>query len=232
MRQIFAALLLTSLALPSGYGQGNSTPSPRPLPTPKPAEKTTAQSSFDSRNIFQRIFGARPTPTPAPAPTPTPAVKRARPKPKPGPEAPDEPVKKSAPRTSTTTKVAPVPTVPAAPAVPATAKPKGGKGTAKKGMPAVPANADDATKFRAAKSQAMEDAHIKELKNKADSEVNEAEAHKALTNYNRALFQKIREVDPSVSDYSGKVEQSMNKRIGSEKRSSPPSQTAAPEVSA
>ena len=77
---------------------------------------------------------------------------------------------------------------------------------------------DDATKFRAAKAHAMEDAHLKDLKSKADSEVNEAEAHKALLNYNRALFQKIREVDPSVSDYSGKVEQSMTKRIGNEKK--------------
>ena len=76
---------------------------------------------------------------------------------------------------------------------------------------------DDAVKFKIAKAQAMQDAHIKDLKGKADGEVDEAEAHKALLNYNRALFQKIREVDPSVSDYSGRVEQSMTKRIGAEK---------------
>jgi G:T/U-mismatch repair DNA glycosylase len=98
-------------------------------------------------------------------------------------------------------------------------KPKAGKGTPKKGA-AVPANTaalDDATKFKNAKAKALEDAHIRELKARADGEVNEAEAHKALVNYNRALFEKIREVDPSVGDYAGKVEQAMAKRLGAEK---------------
>ena len=79
------------------------------------------------------------------------------------------------------------------------------------------AGLDDATRFKNAKAKAQEDAHIKDLRSKADGEVNESEAHKALVNYNRALFQKIREVDPSVSDYAGKVEQAMTKRLGSEK---------------
>ncbi len=215
MRKIFAALLLTSLALPSVFGQANSAPPPRPLPTPKPGtENVQAQKSGDSRNIFQRFFGVRPTPIPAPAPAPV--VKRApRPKPKPAPkpavETSGEPMKKP------TAKPAPAVPAPAVPTAPV--KPKAGKGGAKKGAPAASVNpADDAGKFRAAKVKAQEDAHIKDLKSKADGEVNEAEAHKALTNYNRALFQKIREVDPSVSDYSGRVEQSMNKRIGSEKK--------------
>ena len=76
---------------------------------------------------------------------------------------------------------------------------------------------DDPVKFRAAKLVAMEDPAIKDLKTKADSEVDEAEAQKALSAYNRALFRKIREVDPSVSDYADRVEQSMTKRIGAEK---------------
>jgi hypothetical protein len=76
---------------------------------------------------------------------------------------------------------------------------------------------DDPTKFKAAKAKAAEDPAIMDLKSKADSEVNEAEASKALAAYNRALFRKIREIDPSVSDYADKVEQSMTRRIGSEK---------------
>jgi hypothetical protein len=72
-------------------------------------------------------------------------------------------------------------------------------------------------KFKAAKARALDDAHLKDLKSKADSELNESEAHKALMNYNRALFQKIREIDPSISGYAGKVEQSMTRRIGAEK---------------
>ncbi len=212
MRKIFAALLLTSLAMPSVYGQANSAISPRPLPpktaTPIPAK---AEKPVDSRSFLQRIFGPRPTPTPAP--TPAPVVKRSpRPKPRPAPAPPTEAVTKVTPK-------APAPaTVPVAP--PTVVKSKTGKGSAKKGTPVTAAmiSGDDATKFKAAKAQAMQDAHIKDLKSKADGEVNEAEAHKALLNYNRALFQKIREVDPSVSDYSGKVEQSMDKRIGNEKK--------------
>ena len=207
MRKIFAALLITSLVAPSVYGQANSAPPPRPLPPRTAAEKV--EKPAQSRNFFQRLFGPRATPTPAPAPAPV--VKRTpRPKPKPTQDTPSEPVKKMTP------KIPPAGTLPG---VSATVKPKTGKGSAKKGTPATAAmNAgDDATKFRAAKAHAMEDAHIKDLKSKADGEVNEAEAHKALLNYNRALFQKIREVDPSVSDYSGKVEQSMTKRIGNEK---------------
>ncbi len=205
MRKIFAALLLTSLAMPSVYGQANSAISPRPLPpktaTPIPAK---AEKPVDSRSFLQRIFGPRPTPTPAP--TPAPVVKRSpRPKPRPAPAPPTEAVTKVTPK-------APVP--------PTVVKPKPVKGSAKKGTPVTAGmiSGDDATKFKAAKAQAMQDAHIKDLKSKADGEVNEAEAHKALLNYNRALFQKIREVDPSVSDYSGKVEQSMDKRIGNEKK--------------
>jgi hypothetical protein len=100
-----------------------------------------------------------------------------------------------------------------------TVKPKSTKGAMKSSTsaPASTAGSDERTKFRSAKARALEDPQLKELRSKADGEVNEAEAHKALMNYNRALFQKIREVDPSVSDYSGRVEQSMTKRINAEK---------------
>ena len=209
MRKLFAALLLTSLALPSVYGQANSAPPPRPLPpraaTPVPEK---AEKPADKRSFFQRLFGPRPTPTPVP--TPAPVVKRTpRPKPRPVPGTLSETVTKISPRVPVPAPVTPTTTV----------RPRTGKGSVKKGTPATAAlNAgDDATKFKAAKTQAMQDAHIKDLKSKADGEVDEAEAHKALLNYNRALFQKIREVDPSVSDYSGRVEQSMTKRIGAEK---------------
>jgi len=115
------------------------------------------------------------------------------------------------------TKVTPTGTTPLTPVT--AVKPKTGKSSVKKGTTAPnTVNAvDDATRFKVAKAKALEDAHIKELKSKADGEVDEAAAHKALLNYNRALFQKIRDVDPSLSDYAGKVEQAMTKRIGAEK---------------
>jgi len=76
---------------------------------------------------------------------------------------------------------------------------------------------DDPAKFKAVKGQAMEDPALLELKNKADSEVDEAGANKALMDYNRALFRKVREIEPSLTDYADRVEQSMTKRIGAEK---------------
>ena len=76
---------------------------------------------------------------------------------------------------------------------------------------------DTAAKFRAVRAQALEDPEVKSLKTKADTTVDAAEAAKALSAYNRALFGKIREIDPSLKSYADKVEQSLNKRIGSEK---------------
>ncbi len=230
MRKLIAALILTSFVLPL-HAQRSSVP-PRYVSVPEKEE--TAKKSGDSRSLLQRLFGPRPTPTPAPAPKatskPTPAptpkpVAKKRPKPKAtsedtSPESAPKVTPKVTPKTrpASTETVTPPPTS-VTPATAPVVKPKTGKGAGKKGAPVSTDSAglDDLTRFRNAKSKALEDEHVKDLKGKADSEVNEAEAHKATINYNRALFQKIREVDPSVSDYSGKVEQSMTKRIGSEK---------------
>jgi outer membrane biosynthesis protein TonB len=215
MRKLIAALFLTSFVLPL-HAQRSTVP-PRYVNVP-PEKEAVAKKSGDSRSFLQRIFGPRPTPTPAPTPKPTPKpVIKKRPKPTPAPDSttPEAPAKVT-PKARPTATVTPPTSV--TPASATTVKPKTGKGAVKKGTPvsADSTGLDDVTRFRNAKSKALEDAHIKDLKSKADGEVNEAEAHKALMNYNKALFQKIREVDPSVSDYSGKVEQSMTKRIGSE----------------
>ncbi len=198
MRKLSVAILVSTFAL-SPLEAALNPAAARQTPAPKPA--TTEAQPEKKLSWFQRLFGVRPAPTPAP--TPAPVVKRRpRPKAKPATEA-----------SSTTEKVT-------ATAKPATVPgPKTTKPSPKKGSlpPPTSTGGDDATRFRAAKARALEDPSLKDLKGKADSELNEAEAHKALLNYNRALFQKIREVDPSVSDYSGRVEQSMTKRIGSEK---------------
>ena len=218
MRKLFTALLLTSFVLPL-HAERTAVP-PRYISVPE--KEAVAKKPGDSRSFLQRIFGGRPTPTPAPAPAPTSAhVLKRRPKPKPAPSetTPDTSAKVTPkPRPAATTPTT-VPVTPVTPPTAATVKAKPGKGTGKKGA-AVAADStglDDGTRFKNAKAKALEDAHIKDLKGKADGEVNEAEAHKALMNYNHALFQKIREVDPSVSDYAGRVEQSMTKRLGAEK---------------
>jgi hypothetical protein len=228
MRKLFATLLLTSLALPLHAQRGN-TPSGQPAPRlvapsekaekPEKAEKTEkpkTEKSSDSRPLLKRIFGPRATPAPEATPTPAPTAK-SKPKPKPATsEMPEEATAKSKPKTNPT---AAVPQPPVTPPTTTGTKPKVGKVTPKKGAPTSTDSVgpDDGTKFKAAKAKALEDAKIAELKSKADSEVDEAAAAKASAAYNHALFQKIREVDPSVSEYATKVEHALTKRFSAEK---------------
>ena len=214
MRKLFTTLLLTSFVLPLHAQRSISTSRdavpPRLIATAEKEEKPEKPKTdkpAQSRSFLQRMFGPRPTPTPPPAP-----VVKNHPKPKPKPatdESTDETPKKVTPKAPSTGET---------PSTTGTTKPKTAK-PVKKGAPTSTDGTalDDATKFKNAKTKALEDAHIKELKSRADGEVNEAEAQKALESYNRALFQKIREIDPSVGDYSGKVEQAMHRRLNAEK---------------
>jgi hypothetical protein len=69
-------------------------------------------------------------------------------------------------------------------------------------------------KFAEAKRKALEDSTVQDLKLKADSAPNEDEARKALRSYNRALFQKMRGLDPSIKDRIDATEQAIIKRLG------------------
>ena len=214
MRKLFATLLLTSFALPL-HAQRGSAPAPRIIAPSEKAEKTEkpkTEKAGDSRPFLKRIFGPRTTPTPVPAPTPAPApTVKSRPKSRPGPsEMPEDATAKTTPKP---------PVTPVTPSVTGGVKPKFGKGTPKKGTPTStdPAGLDEGAKFKTAKAKALEDAKISELKSKADSEVDEAAAAKASAAYNHALFQKIREIDPSVGDYATKVEHALTKRVSAEK---------------
>ena len=212
MRNVFVALLFLSLALTSvdAMPPRNIKAPDEPSPAPDKAERT-ALPVAPRRSLFDRIFGPNPTPAPPPAPppaTPTATKHHVR---HPVHQVKTEP---SAPKTdqAESTKVAPLPV------------PKGrgakvrsvGKKTDSAGKIDF-SGMDDAAKFKAVKDRAMEDPEMKELKSKADSEVDETEAHKALAAYNRALFRKIREIEPSLGDYSAKVEASMTRRLSAEK---------------
>ena len=76
---------------------------------------------------------------------------------------------------------------------------------------------DDTEKYKVARATALEDAAIKDLKAKADGAINESEAHAASVAYNRALFRKIREIEPSLDGYVDKLETAMMKRLSGEK---------------
>ena len=212
----------------------------------KPVEKPGTTPAEPRRSIIDRIFGpkAKPTPPPAPpTPTPAPKVRPKRPKsrpaestekpaaevePKPNP-ASEKPGEESTPPTpkpegtdanTENTPPAPEGTQPnpdAKTPEAGAAKTVGKKGSKKPAKPEAPA-LDDATKYKNAKATAGEDAAIKELKAKAENAVQESEAHEASVAYNRALFRKVRQIDPSLDKYVDGVEAAMMKRLNAEKK--------------
>ncbi len=214
-------------------------PRARVVATPAPEKPTPAPR----RTLGEVLFGKKETPTPTPAPTPKP---RPRPRQKAtteeaattpkvpvSPEAkPDAaPTENAEPKQKPALITAPEPVAkpdaePAAKpdAEPKAEEPKPVKGTrgrkpkSEKAAKPDTTGMDDATKFKTLKALALEDAQVKELKVNADTAVSEADAHHASVAYNKALFQKIRELDPSVAPYAEKIEQAMMKRLNSEKR--------------
>ena len=232
MRKIFAALLLVSLVLPSA--EALPVRHTREVETP-PDPPTPALTKLSGPSFFERLFspGAKPTPAPIrkPVATPTPApvvIRRPR-RPAPVEDADTETPKVNAvAKTTAAPKVKPVVTAKADPVETTGSElppPPKGKGTkpkigAKKTAPAVKldlAGMDDAAKFKAVKAQAAEEPEVKDLKAKADGEVDEAAAQKALATYNRALFKKIIEIEPTVSAYAEKVEAAMSRRLSAER---------------
>jgi hypothetical protein len=76
------------------------------------------------------------------------------------------------------------------------------------------ADTKEQARFEAARSKALEDAHVKGLKEKADAASTEDESKTTLRAYNKALFDKIKKTDPTVSDYADQLEKAILKRLG------------------
>lgn len=229
MRKLLVILFI-SISLPS-FAQ--TAPKPRVIakpaqPTPTPAPKKT---------LFGRVFG-KPEPTPAPTPepkaTPKPKPKAAKPKPRATEPTPSQPSTTETPAEKPAGDAPPAPDAtpaqpdgntppkPEAAAVkpdstpPAAEPPKIAKGTkSKPEKTAKPdlSNLDEAGKYQAIKELAAKDPAIIELRNKADSTVDEGDAKRASLAYNRALFQKIRALEPSLDAYVDRLEQAVLKRL-------------------
>lgn len=204
--------------------QNIATPRPKPKPTVAPGAvapipEVISTPAPKKPNFFKRLFGPRPkkeeaTPTPEPTTTPTPTPRKtARPAAttsEPAKSRPtvvtkqDMPVVASPPPAKTTSKTATTP-----------APPK----TAAKSKPAVepPADLDpdaqEKFRFDQAKAKAMEDPQVIALKTKADNASTEVESSKALRAYNKALFEKIRKLDKSVSERATRLEEAILKRL-------------------
>jgi hypothetical protein len=81
-------------------------------------------------------------------------------------------------------------------------------------------NMEETAKFEAfklLKIQALEDPELKALKEKADTTLGDEESRKASITYNRALFRKIRELEPKLNDYTNRVESSLMKTLNADR---------------
>jgi len=208
--------------------------------TPAPATSPDPQKP----GFFERVFGPKrttPAPTPATTPKPTPRARKPRPDSANAAEKKDAAEKKGPARSNPkpqkkadepdTEEVAETPEPPAGdpastppPSTPAAGKklPKGKRGSGKpadgKSATPDPASGDpdvqEKAKYEEVKAKALEDAEIQELKKTADSAPDEAEGRQALRAYNKALFNKMRRLDPSLKDRIDRMETGVMSRLG------------------
>ena len=189
---------------------------PVPVATPVPKKP----------GFWQRLFGKKnPTPPPA-TPTPTPkAVVKKKTVVKPRTENPrvaetGTGAAAKEPEKSDTAKVEPKkPTEPSAEKMPPakTGKPRKAAERAQN-FPPSSDNADaevvEKQKYDQAKSKAVADPKLQELRGKADLAPSEEESRKALRVYNKAMFKRMKEIDPSISDHVDRMEAAVMKRLG------------------
>ncbi len=209
-----------------------ATASPRTAVT-KAAPVPAATPAPKKPGFWERVFGkkkAAPTPVPA-TPTPKPAYKKKaitkarKPKPKITTSRPDEtaptPGRTDAanvePGTNEEGKTPPAMTE-ENPKPPIARKPKPKKGDKSQNFPPTTDNPDaeivEKQKYDQAKAKAVADPKIQELRGKADLAANEEESRKALRAYNKAMFKRMKEVEPSIKDHIDDMEAEVLKRIG------------------
>ena len=197
--------------------------SPVPVATPVPKKQ----------GFWQRVFGGKKaTPTPKPAtPTPKPVVKKQSPtrkitKPKTGATKPR--VTSADSDATETPRVQPKtppedkpPTVKNDPiSKPPTIKnPKAKPGGDKvQNFPPSTDNSDaeavEKQKYDQAKAKAIADPKIQELRGKADLAPSEEESRKALRAYNKAMFKRMKEIDPGIMDHVDRMEAAVMNRLG------------------
>lgn len=196
-----------------------------PVATPAPKKPGFWKRVFGSKN-------AKPTPTPVPA-TPKPVVvPHTTPKPavKPKvttkhktttPKAADTGKPKDKPEvTPPTDNPTPVKTedTPKTGTVKSSGKHKA-NGEKVQNFPPSPdkdgdADGQERQRYDQARAKAMGDEKLQELRTKADAAVSDDESRKALRAYNKALFKRIREIDPSVKDRADRMESAVMSRLG------------------
>ncbi len=200
-----------------------ATPVPVATPVPKPP------------GFWERVFGngkKKPAPTPVPA-TPVPVIVKKKPPVKAHPkkrkvaETETDSTAKAPGKIATAKPEAPKPDVEKMPPAkseenpksspPKTVKTKPNAGHAQDTPPSTDnpdAEVVEKQKYDQAKAKAAADPKVQELRGKADLANSEAESRKALRVYNKALFSRMKEIDPSIKDHVERMEAAVLSRLG------------------
>ena len=145
------------------------------------------------------------TPTPEASPTPE------APKATPAPEAPMATPTPEAPAPIPVPTAAPAPAPMVAPTVAPTPAPQAQVPTVETISP-VQEEADETAHFEGAKAKALQDPHIQALQAKVDA-ASADELRSASRRYYRALFSKMRDIDPSITDRIDRAEAATLRRV-------------------
>ena len=185
-------------------------------PTPTPVHRTSGG------NWFSALFGhhhRRVTPTPVPTATPLahrhhklPGAESAT---TPGGEAtptPEAPAPESTPTPKPGGMTEPVPFVPPPEK---TEAPDANQTPVIETQSPAEEEADERSRFQAAKTKALTDPHIQDLQSAADSATGD-DAIAAGKRYYRALYDKMRDIDPSIKDRIDRTEAATLRRVEQE----------------
>jgi hypothetical protein len=193
------------------YGTPEPTPAPKESPTPRPKSKWKRH--------------AAPTPNPDDEEDAVPARKaKATPKPKatPEPEATPTPTPKPEPTPTPTPAVSkkrkgakgqkPAPNLRASiPVVPENSPPPQPSQTTET-LPPLEQDAKEKAHLKEIKATALEDADIKALKDKADA-ASDSDQQAASKAYYKALYEKMRSIDPMMKERIDRTEAAMMKQL-------------------
>ena len=77
----------------------------------------------------------------------------------------------------------------------------------------LPGEAQEKARYRSVKAKALEDPRIQQLHDRADNAATNAEEQTASTEYYRALFDKMREIEPSLKERIDRMEAATLRRL-------------------
>lgn len=173
-----------------------------PAPSPSPAHRHHARSTAATAE-------AGASPSPQATPPPETMEKPAKPSPtpeEPKPAAEATPAPKEKHKTSGMTSQ--VPFVPGGP-------PEQQEAPLVETKSPVEEEAEESSRFQAAKAKALQDTRVRELQAKADGATGD-DAKAASRRYYRALYEKMREIDPTVKDRIDRTEAATMRRVEQE----------------